>query len=177
MSDIIFAIVWLAIWGILSIYIGIGSLLFTLLPLIFGFNLLIKAIKRHVKNIQAANYGEECYGRITEFRGTGATTNGKPQLKAVIKFLNPKTNQTEIGEYVIGYDPGEYSIGSYVLCKCYKGTIIIENTIFEENIPENIREYIVQYEVDSSKVEFSSDGEYVTIDGDEYKKIYEKIND
>ena len=179
MSNITFAVIWIVIWSIPYMYIGINaiSLLFTFVPQLYGWRLLIRAIIEYVKNIETANYGKECYGIITEFRGTGATSNGKPKLRAIIKFVNPETNKTETGEYVIGYDPGEYTIGSYILCKYYKGTIVIGNICYEENIPEDIREYIVRYEVESSQVEFSSDEEYVTIDGVKYKKTYEKIND
>lgn len=179
MSDIIFAIVWIVFWCIPFIFIEINqvSLLLISIPLLVGFIILINALMRYIKNKRTKDYGEECYGIITDIVGTGMTVNGESQLKPIIKFINPETNQLETCECIVGYDPGEYPMASYVQCKYLKGTITIENIIFEENIPENIREYIVRDYVESSKIEFSPDREYVTIDGVEYKKIYDRIND
>ena len=150
MSNITFAVIWIVIWSIPYMYIGINaiSLLFTFVPQLYGWRLLIRAIIEYVKNIETANYGKECYGIITEFRGTGATSNGKPKLRAIIKFVNPETNQTETGEYVIGYDPGEYTIGSYILCKYYKGDITIEKVLKEDEVPENIKKELFKKTVE-----------------------------
>ena len=73
----------------------------------------------------------------------------------------------------IGFNYNKYPINSYVLCKYYQGDINLENLVFENEIPGDIKKHLApnQQMSNYSNLEFSVDKEYVTIDGVQYKKI------
>ena len=75
-------------------------------------------------------------------------------------------------------DGQKEGIDSFILqstpycCGC-KYFVNFENLISENEVPGGIRTYLgkVQQKPNYSSIEFSSDKEYVTIDGIQYKKI------
>lgn len=138
-----------------------------------GFYMLISGLKKIVKDNKTKRYGMQCYGIISEIRETGSYVNNNPEYKATLYILNPETNQVETIEEIIGFDYNKYPINSYVLCKYYQGDINLENIISENEVPGGIKTYLVsaQKVLNYSSIEFSSDKEYVTIDGVQYKKI------
>ena len=73
----------------------------------------------------------------------------------------------------MGFHYDKYPINSYVLCKYYQGDINFENIVPENEIPGEIKKYLVpkQQVPNYFNLEFSDDREYVTIDGVKYKKI------
>jgi len=145
---------------------------FTVFELI-GILLIFGAIKQLIKDKKTNKYGIQCYGIITDVRTTGTYVNGNPQYKAIVDIINPETHQVETCEDVTGFDYNQYPINCYVICKYYNGDINIENSISETTIPEEIKQYLVPIPQESEQpnVEFSSDEEYVTIDGIQYKKV------
>lgn len=148
-------------------------LIFFILFELFGLYLLISGLKKIIKDKKTNKYGIQCYGIISEIKKTGTYVNDYPEYKAILNFVNPETNQIETIEEIVGLDYNKYPINSYVLCKYYHGDINIENFIFENEIPGGIKKYLISMRQDSdcSNFEFSSDKEYVTIDGVQYKKI------
>ena len=59
-----------------------------------------------------------------------------------------------------------------MLCKYYQGDINLENLVSENEIPGDVKKYLVpsQQIPNYTNLEFSADKEYVTIDGVQYKK-------
>ena len=178
-----FGIIWTAISTLIfGIFLSIpseqndGAYLVILFFIIFefiGLYFLISGIKKIIKDKKTKKHGIQCYGIISEIQETGSYVNGSPEYKAILNIVNPETNQMETIEEIIGFHYNKYPINSYVLCKYYEGDINIEKIASEYEVPEYIKEYLVpvQQEPNYSNLEFSSDREYVTIDGIKYKKI------
>ena len=137
-----------------------------------GLYLLITGLKKVIQDNKTKKYGIECYGIIRDIQETGSYVNNSPEYKATLDFMNPENYQVETIEEIIGFDYDKFSINSYVLCKYYQGDINIENSIFENEVPSGIKTYLVPVQQNSNYtgVEFSSDGEYVIINGVQYKK-------
>ena len=137
-----------------------------------GLYMLIRGLRKIIKDEKTKKYGIPCYGIVNDIQGTGAYLNGKPEYKAVLNFVNPETNQVETIEEIIGFDYNKYPINSYIIGKYYQGDINIENLVSENEIPGDIKKYLVSNQnlFNYSSLEFSEDKEYVTIDGVQYKK-------
>ena len=137
-----------------------------------GVFVLIKGLKQVVKNLKTKKYGLPCYAIVREIAGTGASVNGNPEYKAIIDFVNPETNMVEKIEEILGFNYDKYPINSYLQCKYYKGDINIEKLVLDNEVPWDIQKNLVpRKDVQNfSDIEFSSDKEYVTIDGVQYKK-------
>ncbi len=137
-----------------------------------GLYMLISGLRKIIKDIKTKIYGIRSYGIVSDIQVTGAYVNGKPEYKAILDFVNPETNQLETIEEIIGFNYNKYPIDSYVQCKYYQGDINLEDRVSENEIPEEIKKYLVsgQQEPNDSNLEFSADREYVTIDGVQYKK-------
>jgi len=138
-----------------------------------GLYMLISGLKKIINDKKTKKYGVKCYGIIREIQETGSYINNSPEYKAILDFLNPETTQIETIEEIIGFDYNKYPVNSYILCKYYKGDINLEKLISEYKVPGDIKKYLVpiQQVPNYSNLEFSSDGEYVIIDGVKYKKI------
>ena len=148
-------------------------ILFFIIFAVIGLSMLISGLKKIIKNIKTKKHGIKCYGIVSGIRNTGSYANGNPEYKAILNIVNPETNQLETIEEIIGFDYNKYPINSYVLCKYYQGDINFENLISGDEIPGDIKKYLVptQQEPSYFNLEFSDDREYVTIDGVQYKKI------
>ena len=140
---------------------------------VIGLCLLIGGLKKIIKDKKTKKHGIKCYGVVSDIQPTGASVNGEPEYKAILNFINPETNKLETIEEIIGLNYNNYPIGSYVLCKYYQGDINLENIVSENEIPEDIKKYLIPSQQGSnySNLEFSADREYVTIDGVQYKKV------
>lgn len=138
-----------------------------------GLYVLIRGLKKIIKDRKTKMYGAECYGKISEIQTTGAYANGKPEYKAILYFVNPETYRLETIEEIIGFNYNKYPIDSYVLCQYYQGDINLEKIVYENEIPENIKNILIpnQYIPNNHNLKFSDDREYVIIDGVKYKKI------
>ena len=138
-----------------------------------GLYMLISGLRKIIKDIKTKMHGIKCYGIVSDIQVTGSYVNGKPEYKVILDFVNPETNQLETIEEIIGFNYNKYPIDSYVQCKYYQGDINLEDRVSENEIPEEIKKYLVsgQQEPNDSNLEFSADREYVTIDGVQYKKI------
>ena len=138
-----------------------------------GLYMLISGLSKIIKDRKTKNHGIKCYGIVSDIQMTGSYMNGNPEYKAKLDFINPKTNQLETIEEIIGFDYNKYPINSYVLCKYYQGDINLENLVPENEIPVEIKKYLVPNQLvpNYSNLEFSADREYVIIDGVQYKKV------
>lgn len=140
---------------------------------VVGLYMLISGLRKIVKDKKTKRNGIKCYAIVSDIQTTGSYVNDKPEYKATLNFVNPETNQLETIEEIIGFNYNKYPINSYVLCKYYQGDINLENLVFENEIPGDIKKHLVpnQQMTNYSNLEFSVDREYVTIDGVQYKKI------
>ena len=136
--------------------------------------MLISGLRKIIKDRKTKSHGIKCYGIVSDIQTTGSYVNDNPEYKAILNFVNPETNQLETIDEIIGFDCNKYPIDSYVLCKYYQGDINLENLVSENEIPGDIKKYLVpsQQVPNYSNLEFSADREYVTIDGVQYKKIH-----
>ena len=145
---------------------------------VIGIYLIASGVKQILKERKKKRNGIHCYGIIYDLLETGSYSNGRPEFKAVVCFVNPETYQLEYLEEIVGFDYNKYPIYSYVLCKYYQGDINIETSISDSEIPGDEMKLLAPIkenannmkEPDYNNVELSSDGEYVTIDGVQYKK-------
>lgn len=140
---------------------------------VIGVFMIIRGLRKIIKDKKTKKHGINCYGIVNDIKVTGSYVNGNPEYKAIIEFVNPETNQLGSIEEIIGFDHNKYPINSYVLCKYYQGDINFENIVPENEIPGDIKKYLVpkQQVPNYFNLEFSDDREYVTIDGVKYKKI------
>lgn len=140
---------------------------------VIGISILVKGIKTVKKDKKTKKYGVNCYGIVRDIVETGSSSNGKSEYKALVEFLNPATSNVEKIEEIVGFDSNKYPVNSYVLCKYFEGDINIENLLSEIDVPEDVKKIIFPIQVHPvfSNFQFSSDKEYVTIDGVEYKKV------
>ena len=179
MEFIIVGFIWLLISNIIlfpSDVLHETPVSFIMLLLFFnisGIYIIYTGVIQTIKSYKTKKYGIRCYGRITEIKRTGVIMNECPQLKAIIKFVNPDTNQLEKSEFVIGYDPYKYINDPWILCKYYAGTIIIEKKICENNVPEDIRKELNKWKSIPRKlyIGYRNNKEYIIIDGVKYKKV------
>ena len=139
---------------------------------LIGLYLLISGLKKIIKDKKTKKHGIQCYGIISDIRVTGASVNNMPEYKAMLHFFNPETHQVEIIEEIIGFDYDKYQVNYYILCKYFQGDINIEGRISESIVPIEIKEYLapVQQKNNNSSTGITSNGEYVTVDGIQYKK-------
>ena len=146
--------------------------IFFILFELIGLYLLISGLIKIIKDKKTKKYGVQCYAVIDDIQETGSYVNNNPEYKAILNFVNPVTHQVETIEEIIGFDYNKYPINSYILCKYYQNDINLENLIYENEVPEDIKKQLVpkQQVPNYSNLEFSSDREYVTIDGIQYKK-------
>lgn len=185
MFNFIFGLVWTSIMTPIFIMclvvpgeqrggVDMDFFLFCILLLfeLIGLFLLISGLKKIIKDKKTKKYGIQCYGIIREINETGSYINNNPEYKALLQFVNPETYQVENIEEIIGLDYYKYSVNSYILCKYYQGDINLEKQVSDNEIPGDIKKRLdsLQKKINSSDLEFSSDGEYVTIDGVQYKK-------
>lgn len=185
MFNFTFGLIWLAITTpIFLLFILVpgaerGGAEVSLIPVlgfitfeVIGFYLLISGLKQIIKNRKTEKHGTQCFGMICDIQKTGAYSNGKAEYKAKVYFINPETRGIEKLEEIIGFDYNKYQIGSYIKCKYYQDDINISDQIQDYEVPEYIREYLDVYRPtpDISDIEFSSDREYVIIDGVRYRK-------
>ena len=159
--------------GNILIYDPIVIIVFIIFEAI-GIFLFIRGLKTIIKNKKTSKYGKECYGIINNLLPTGSYVNNRPEYKAIVQIVNPETSQVETLEEIIGFDANKFPIHSYVLCKFFEGDINIERTITASEVPYNISSYLIpspqQSKPEYMNLEFSSDREYVTIDGVRYKR-------
>ncbi|MBR1939521.1 hypothetical protein IJ847_02200 [Candidatus Saccharibacteria bacterium] len=136
-----------------------------------GLVLMIFGLKKIIKDRKTEKYGLQCYGIVRRIEPTGASVNDNPEFKAVIDIVNPETMQVETVEEVIGFDHNKYPTNSYLLCKYYQGDINIKSIVSDSEVPESARQYLPVAEQGAGQnVEYSSDGEFVSIDGVLYRK-------
>ena len=139
-----------------------------------GLYMIISGLRKIIKDGKTKIHGVECYGIVDDIKPTGSYVNDRPEYKAIVNFINPETNKLETIEEIIGFYYDKYPVDSYVLCKYYKGDINFEKIVYDNEIPEEIKKYLVPSPKTSDHYdfEFSDDKEYVTINGIEYKRVH-----
>ena len=103
-----------------------------------GAIILIRGIRKILKNQKTEKNGEQCYGKICGIRPTGAKIMGKTVYKVLVATFIQSFNQTNILETEIGTDNIAYSVGTYVELKYYKGHTKIDKIIEMNQIPQEI---------------------------------------
>lgn len=144
---------------------------FVLFELI-GLFLLFSGLKTVIKDRKTKKYGVPCYGIVRSIQTTGSYSNGNPEYKAFLQIVNPENFQIEEKEEIIGFNYNKFPVNSYINCKYYEGDINLESIIPENEIPGDIKNSLVPTEQPQAgpSLEVSTDGEYVTIDGVQYKR-------
>lgn len=139
---------------------------------VIGLYYLISGGKKIFENIMTSKNGVQCYGVVRDIKITNANAKENIEYKAMVQIVNPDTNQLEDFEENIGSDCDKYPVYSGVLCKYYQRDVNIIKKIDISEIPDKVKKrlIIMQGNLNNGKVEFSPDGEYVTIDGVKYKK-------
>ena len=134
--------------------------------------MIISGLKKIIGDKKTKKYGLQCYGIVIAIQESGTYVNGNPEYKAILDFLNPETHQVQTLEEIVGFNYNKYPINSYVSCKYYQWDINLDNIVSENEIPVDIKKHLapVPQAPNYSSIEFSHDGEYVTIDWIQYKK-------
>ena len=117
---------------------------------LFGLYFLIRGLITIIKDKKTNKRGLECYGIIRNIQRTGEFNN-KLEYKAIVNFINPETNELETLEENIGFNYPQYDIDTYVLCKYYQGNINIEKIIFEKNVPERVKKYLIPIGIEQNE--------------------------
>ena len=107
-----------------------------------GIIIFISGLKTILKDKKTSKNGTICYGIISDLKPTGSYINEKCELKAVVRFINPITNEEETKEEIVGFNENKYPIDSYVVCKYYNGDINIEDLASPNEIPDKIKNYL-----------------------------------
>ena len=159
--------------------------------IIIGIVLITKGAKKIIKDRKTSKYGIPCYCIVRNILNTGTYVNGHPEFKVIVDVVNPNTNQIEELEEIIGFNSNKYPINSYLACKYYEGDINIDRIASDNEVSDSYKRLLVQSQntVNNSypqpgnmgygtgfnpgytDISFSSDREYVTIDGVTYKKV------
>ena len=169
---------WIALFIHYTYYIFAGTFALTgpfILILLFdviGAYLIISGGVIIISNIKTKRKGVQCYGVVRGINAKYQVVGDRMEYKAIIQIVNPETNQLEDFEENIGSDCDKYPVYSGVLCKYYQGDVNIIKKIDISEIPDKVKKrlIIMQGNLNNGKVEFSPDGEYVTINGIKYKK-------
>ena len=148
------------------------SLVFFAIFTITGGLLIFAGIaeKKLKKNING--HGFKCYGIVKRLMQNGEYSGDKEGGSTIVQIFNPNTNQIEDKKNIIDYGGQKSPTNTYVLCKCYKDSIMIQENLAPIEVPENIRTLLIPAPKRKfENLEFSQDGNTVTIDGIEYEKI------
>lgn len=135
MFELIFGLVWTAITGFAlwaftspmgtSRQSGAGGAwVILILFLVIGIVLIVKGLKIIVTDIRTSMKGVLISGVIIDILETGASSNGKPQLKARIMAIMLDGTVREFYE-IIGFDYMKYKLGECVKLKYYKNDVNI----------------------------------------------------
>ena len=149
----------------------VGTFPFILISvfIIIGIVLIVKGLKKVIKNIKTNNYGEIVYGYIQNLYPDGNYVNGSTEYKADIYTYIPSTNSTETISEVIGFDSMKYPVNTYIKGKYYEGDINIEERVNSyQELPINAQ-YCFQT-IEDQKVDNEN---IIIVNGMKYKKIEE----
>ena len=138
-----------------------------------GLFIMFRGIKKIIRDSSTSIKGEICFGRICDIYNSGATVNGRPELKADVIVYVPSAQKTRMISEIIGFDRNKYRYGDYVQLKYYNGDIN-----FEGNIEESILPFYIQEELSKSLPESNFNSkDTIKIDGVEYvrKDSFRKI--
>lgn len=171
MFELIFGIVWTLFSLIFVIAIlcakpiQIYALLFIGIFILIGVYLIIKGLKKVIKDMKTKNKGEECFGIIKNKYTTGNYVNNNPQYKVDVCVYIESENRVETISEVIGFNPEKYMINSYVKLKYYDNDINIIENVDYTNISENAKYYLKDQSVDEQNPEI------ITVNGVRYKRM------
>ena len=175
MFEFKFAILWLGFMtvftGLLLGSGGIGAFIagsFVIIPFwIIGIYLLKRGIDKISIDKQTDNFGEECYGLITDIYPSGSYANNIPELKANVTIYIPSSHEVmDVSEILGMANKVEfYRVGSYVLLRYFEGDINFECVIDEETLPIDARE---QLSSSDSLINTKKINDTIVIDGVEY---------
>lgn len=169
MTNLIFGLIWTTITFICTLPVlfegEIGVMLFLSFFWIIGIYLIKSGLKEIRTNKATDNFGEECFGIITDIYETGTYVNDVPELKADIKAYIPSLLETiSVSEKLgLAHKAGEYDIGTYVLLKYYNGDVNIVYSVDEAILPADAK-----YELEKIAPQKTSVQDTIILDGVEY---------
>ena len=137
-----------------------------------GILLIVAGIAEIITRKNINEHGFKCYGIVKRLMQNGEYSSDKEGGNIIVQIVNPNTNQIEDIKYYFDYNSQKTPTNTYVLCKCYKEHIIIQENLAPIEVPENIRALLIPAPKRKfENLEFSQEGNTVTIDGIEYEKI------
>ena len=169
MTNLIFGLIWTAITFICTLPVlfegEIGVMLFLSIFWIIGIYLIKSGLKEIRTNKATDDFGEECFGIITDIYETGTYVNSVPELKAELKAYIPSLGRTISAAEKIGLADKvtEYDIGTYVLLKYYNGDVNIVYSVDEMILPADAK-----LELSQAAPQQTSIQDTIIIDGVEY---------
>ena len=151
-----------------SISMIVGSSIFVLI----GALLIYAGIVEEIIKKKINEHGIKCYGIVKRVLPTGEYSGDKEGGREIVQIVNPNTNLIEDIRNIIDYGRQKSPTNTYVLCKYYEKKIIILENLAAIEVPEKIKNLLIPAPKRKfESLEFSPDGNTVTIDGVEYEKI------
>lgn len=187
MFEFKFALVWLGFMtvftGLLLGSGGIGAFIagsFVIIPFwIIGIYLLKRGIDKISIDRQTDNFGESCYGLITDIYPSGSYANNIPELKANVTIYIPSSHEIMDVSEILGMADkvGVYRVGSYVQLRYFEGDINFEFVLDEESLPIDVKEQLSASDslVTAKNTNNIISNDTVVIDGVEYVRS-DRIN-
>ena len=169
MINLIMGLIWTSMTLIFTIPIlldgQILAMLFISIFWIVGIYLIKTGLQEVRTNKATDNFGEECFGIITDIYETGTYVNSVPELKAELKAYIPSLGRTISAAEKIGLADKviEYDIGTYVLLKYYNGDVNIIYSVDEMILPADAKLELSQVAPQQTSVQ-----DTIIIDGVEY---------
>lgn len=143
---------------------------------IIGLVMLFLGIRKIYRNIRTATHGVETYGVIIDITATNMRVNNHPIMQAEVAVV--QDGKIEMHSERIGTGGYKYKIGSYLLLKCYKNDINMLRQVERSQVPyaqlslldaeyEQIHGRHSEYNVP----DYHNKDEYITINGQRYRKV------
>lgn len=192
MFELFFGLFWEAITTFISVTFlatgGItqeGSLFLIIFFTVFhaiGIFMLVKGIRKIIRDNKTNKLGEECYGCVIDLHPNGNYVNGSPQLNAkVLIYVKSEAQTKEIEEYA-GTGISKYNVGEYIKVKYYNNDINFIGKVTENEIPLDVKNYIyretppivppqAQTPQQQGPIVYYESQDIVQVDGVRYKRI------
>lgn len=130
---------------------------------IAGLFILLRGLKKVIRNVSTDAKGEVCFGKICDVYNSGTYVNGRPELKADVLVYIPSIQETKIISEIIGFDRYKYRNGPYVRLKYYNGDINFEEVIDSTDLPLDAQNELVKSQSYNTNLK-----DTIVVDGIEY---------
>ena len=170
MFNLFFGLIWTGFVALFTIGVLASGDFFAMLFMIpfwlVGIWVLKIGMEEYRRNKDTEDFGEECFGIITDIYESGAYVNDIPELKADMKVFVPSLGQVISTSEKIGlaHKVREYKLGTYVLLKFYNGDVNIVYSVDEAILPVSSKLALENYTPNKTAQDT------IIIDGVEYVK-------